>query len=101
MSYRPLTITSPLYTAGATMWSRSMQSWVTTWILSEMHAGVPEMVTVDGWRAALTDLEELKPSGTPWCGGVAAIAKFFDQIIRTVVYTMADSGLPQTFSTAS
>ena len=47
------------------------------------------MGAVDVWYAALTDLEELKLNGTPFCGGVVDIAKLYDQIIRTVVYTMA------------
>ena len=95
MSYRPLTITAPLYRAWATMRLKGMEEWIATWALPEMHAGVPEMGAVDAWHKALTDIEEMKLNGTPFCGGVADIAKFFDQIRRQVVYKMAKyAGMP-------
>ena len=47
------------------------------------------MGAVDACHKALTDIEELKMTSTPCCGGVADIAKFFAQRIREVVYTMA------------
>lgn len=54
------------------------------------------MGAVDALHAALTDLEEHKLNGIPLCGGVVDIAKFFDHIIRTVVYTMAAyAGMPR------
>ena len=53
-----------------------------------MHAGVPEMGAADAWHAALTILEDLKLANIQICGSVAGIAKFFDQIIRDIVYTM-------------
>ena len=53
------------------------------------------MGAVDAWHKALTGIEELKLNGTPFCGGVADIAKYFGQIIRQVVYTIAAySGMP-------
>lgn len=68
MSYRPLAITSPLYRAWATMRLRCMADWVGSWALPEMHAVVPEMGAVDAWRAALTEIDDYKISGTPYCG---------------------------------
>ena len=47
MSYRPLTITSPLYRCWGTMRLRSCEPWIREWALPEMHAGVPEMGAVD------------------------------------------------------
>ena len=64
MGYRPLTITSPLYRAWATIRLRTMEEWVTAWSLPEMYAGVPEMGAVDAWHKALTDIEEHKLNGT-------------------------------------
>ena len=69
MSYRPLTITSPLYRAWATMRLRSIEEWTVAWALPEMFAGVPEMGAVDAWHKALTDIEELKLKGTPFLRG--------------------------------
>ena len=42
MSYRPLTITSPLYRSWATMRLRSIEEWAVAWSLPEMFAGVPK-----------------------------------------------------------
>ena len=74
MSYRPLAITPPLYWAWATMRLRNIESWVISRALPEIHAGVPEMGAVDAWHAALTETEEAKLAGIPFCGGVADIA---------------------------
>ena len=89
MSYRPLTITAPLYRCWATMRLRSIEDWITTWVLPEMHAGVPEMGAVDACHKALADIEELKRTCIPFCGGVADIAKFSDTLRRGLVYRMA------------
>ena len=78
MSYRPLTTTSPLYRAWGSMRLRHLGEWVDAWKLPQMFAGVPEMGAVDAWHTVLTRLEELKLDGTPFCGGVADIAKFFE-----------------------
>ena len=40
------------------------------------------MGAVDAWREALAKIEELKLDGKTYCGGVADIAKLFDQIRR-------------------
>ena len=96
MSYRPLTITSPLYRCWATLRLEDMQEWVKTWALPDMHAGVPAMGAVDAWREALTQIEELKVDGKTFSGGVADIANFFDQIIRELVYRLAEAaGMPR------
>ena len=53
------------------------------------------MGAVGAWHTALTLIEKLKLEGTPFCGGVADIAKFFDQIRRKVVYIIARiAGMP-------
>ena len=54
-----------------------------------MHAGVPEMGAVDAWREVLTTLEEHKLNGKQFVGGVADIAKFFDQIRRDLVFKIS------------
>ena len=57
MSYRPLTITSPLYRCWGTMRLECMSPWVREWALPEMHAGIPEMGAVDALHEVLTTLE--------------------------------------------
>ena len=57
-----------------------------------MPAGVPELGALDAWHKALADIEEMKMDSTLFCGGVADIAKFFEQIRRQVVYRMAKNG---------
>ena len=60
-----------------------------------MHTGIPEMGAVDAWHEVLTALEEHKLNGKHFAGGVADIAKFFDQIRRDLVYkTCKAAGVP-------
>ena len=61
-----------------------------------MHAGVPGMGVADVWHVVLTTLEAHKLKGDEYCGGVADIAKFFDQIVKEVVASMAGAaGMPK------
>ena len=57
MSYRPLTITSPLYNEWGSLRLKHMAPWVDKWKLEEMYAGVPEMGAIDAWHTALARLE--------------------------------------------
>ena len=101
MSFRPITITAPLYRAWATMRLRSLQPWVREWALPEMHAGVPELGAVDAWMETLATIEDLKLEQRHYCGGTADIAKFFDQVRRPLVYQIAKAaGMPQPVLTA-
>ena len=44
----------------------------------------------------LTDIEIMDLNGTQFCGGTADIHKFFDQILRPLVYKLAElAGMPQ------
>ena len=96
MSYRPITITAPIYRAWATTRLKQMEPWVSSWDLPEMHAGVPEKGATDAWMEVLTTMEELKLDGKHFCGGTADIAKFVDQVRRSLVYQVANaSGMPQ------
>ena len=75
MSYRPLTITAPIYRCWATMRLRCLEPWVRTWALPEMHAGVPELGAVDAWMEVCSLLEDLKLEQKHYCGGTADITK--------------------------
>ena len=53
------------------------------------------MGAVDAWYEVLTTLEGYKLEGKHFVGGVADIAKFFDQIRRQLVYqTCKAAGMP-------
>ena len=94
-SYRPLTITSPIYRGWATMRLEDMKEWVDSWALEEMYAGVPGKGAVDAWHLALTTIEQYKLEKKPFAGAVADIMKFFDQIRRKLVYRIARAaGMP-------
>ena len=72
-----------------------MNDWVQSWALPEMFAGVPGRGAVDAWYKVLTRIESLKLDGKDYSGGVADIAKFFDQIRRSLMYKMAEAaGMP-------
>ena len=73
MSYRPITITAPIYRSWATMRLQSLEPWVREWALPEMHAGVPELGAVDAWMEVLAVLEDLKLDQKHYCGGAADI----------------------------
>ena len=96
MSFRPLTISAPLYRAYATMRLKDMQPWVNQWMTTEMYAGVPGSGATDAWYKVLLDIEQMKVEEQPFCGAAADILKFFDQIVREVVYKMASlAGMPK------
>ena len=78
MSFRPLTITVPIYRRWAAIRLKAMQPWIEEWALEEMFAGVPGQGAVDAWYQALMYVEQMLLEGTPFCGGAADIHKFFD-----------------------
>ena len=58
--------------------------------------GVPGQGAVDAWYQTLMDVELMLLDGTPFCGGAADIHKFFDQILREMVYKVVeDAGMPK------
>ena len=72
-----------------------LNGWVKPWQPSEMFAGVPGKGAVDAWRDAITHDENMKIDGKDFCGAVADIAKFFDQVCRELVLSIAKSaGMP-------
>ena len=61
-----------------------------------MFPWVPGRGAVDACHEVLTKLEDHTLDGTNYCGGVADIAKFFDQIRRPMMYMVAEaSGMPK------
>ena len=66
MSYRPLTISVPIYRAWASMRLEDCQDWISTWALHEMYAGVPGKGATDAWYEALTVIEGHKLENQPF-----------------------------------
>ena len=66
MSFRPLTISAPLYRAYATMRLKDMQPWVNQWMTTEMYAGVPGSGATDAWYKVLLDIEQMKVEEQPF-----------------------------------
>ena len=63
---------------------------------TEIYAGVPGSGATDAWYKVLLDIEQMKVEEQPFCGAAADILKFFDQIVREVVYKMASiAGMPK------
>ena len=96
MSFRPLTITAPLYRCWATMRLEDLQGRISSWSLPEMHAGVPGMGAADALHEVLSSLELRKLKDQRYCGGVADIAKFVDQIVREIMICLVQAaGMPK------
>lgn len=85
MSYRPLAIAAPIYRCWATMRLATMEEWMGSRGLHSMYADIQEIGVADAWRKALASIEQLRLNGKPFCGGVADIATFFDQVRRGLV----------------
>ena len=68
MSYRPVTITAPIYRCWATMRLATMEEWIGSSALHEIYADIPEMGAVDAWHKALTNTEDFELNGSPFCG---------------------------------
>ena len=96
MSYRPLTITAPIYRRWASFRLKSMQKWIEGWATSQMFAGVPGQGATDAWYHALMEIEEMMLDGTAFCGSAADIHKFFDELPRELLYALAEmAGMPK------
>ena len=93
MSYRPLTISVPIYRAWASMRLEDCHEWTNTWALHEMYAGVPGKGATDAWYEALTMIESYKLEQQLFCGkGVADIAKFVRQAAKATRVQGSGSG---------
>ena len=94
-SYRVLLILSSIYRRWATMRLRRMAPWVAEWSAPEMYAGVAGRGAQDAWYSAAVDLEGAFVEGGAVTGGAVDIHKCFDQILRPVVYKVAEAaGMP-------
>ena len=46
----------------------------------------------DAWYRVAVEVEEMRLKGVKYCGGTADIMKFVDQVVREVVYMLAEEG---------
>ena len=58
MSYRPLTIMSPLYRRWANLRLLCLDGWVAKWALPQMYAGVAQQGAADASYQVLADVEK-------------------------------------------
>ena len=95
LAYRVLLIMPVLYRRWACCRLRAMAHWIKRWQLQEMVAGVAEMGADDAWWETALDLEEHLLNGTPFSGAGVDVFKCFDQIVRDLVYRLAETaGMP-------
>ena len=78
-----------------------LEGWVREWAHPQMYAGVAMQGATDATYQALADIERMTMEGTQYCGGAADIYKFFDQILRQLVYKVFEmAGMPPTILSA-
>ena len=78
----------PLYRRWASMRLKCFDGWVSTWALPQMFAGVAQQGAADATYQVLSEVEKMTLEGVSYCGGAADIYKFFDQILRSLVYAI-------------
>ena len=64
---------------------KHLDPWIRKWQLDSMYAGVPSKGAADAWHGALSLIENYKLSDQQYCGGVADVMKFFDQLRRDLI----------------
>ena len=74
---------------------KCLDGWVSSWALPQMFAGVAQQGAADATYQVLSEVEKMTLEGVPYCGGAADIYKFFDQILRSLVYMLLRiAGMP-------
>ena len=74
---------------------QTLEPWINKWARLEMYVGAGSQGAGDAWYQTLIDLELLKLEGSNYCGGAADLWKYFDQIARPLVYSLAKAaGMP-------
>ena len=84
-----------LYRKWAAIRLATLQPWINKWAMGEMYAGAGHQGAEDAWYAVAMQMEQMKLKQEEYCGGTADILKFLDQVVREVVYMVAqDAGMP-------
>ena len=95
MEYRFLMITSWIYRLWGKTRLRHLQPWIDRWRLPNMYGGLQGVGADDAWYATSLDVEFAMLYNSPLFGAVADLYKFFDQIIRGLLYVLLSiAGLP-------
>ena len=84
------------YTAdGGGIRLKHVMPWIEGWALGEIYAGaVPQGATDATYMIGLW-MEKMRMKAVAYCGGAVDISKFFDQVVRPLVYTLARmAGMP-------
>ena len=88
MQYRVLRIVSALYRRWAAIRLETLRPWIGKWANKSIGAGADPYGATDSAYEVAIDFELARLEGEHTCGGTVDIAKFFDQIVREVVYTV-------------
>ena len=92
---RILLILNVLYRRWASARLVSLRPWIAKWALDAIYAGASPQGAEDAWMDLAIDMEQLRQSRIPFCGGTIDIAKFFDQISRILLVMIARAaGMP-------
>ena len=96
LAYRVLLILPVLYSRWAATRLKDLEGWIAMWKLDQMYAGVPEVGAEEGWWATALELELAQLQGIQVSGNGTDIFKCYDQLIRQLIYHVADlAGLPK------
>ena len=87
-------IMSQIYRKWATMRLKHLSPWLKRWPLPQMYAGVPGQGAAQAWWQLSLCMEYWKTRQTQATGeeGTTDIYKFFDQIVRPLIYMTARDG---------
>ena len=95
MKYRILTIMPLYYRRWAALRLHSLEEWMQSWAVDEMHAGTSSNGAEDAWWRTALDHELARLQGKEVTGGSADIFKCFDQVQRPLLKVLLQmSGCP-------
>lgn len=83
MSYRPITISAPIYRVWAAMRLKDMEQWISTWAVPDMYASTTGQGATDAWYTLLVDFELKDLQGVPYCGGTVDIQNLIEGGLRS------------------
>ena len=87
---------SSIYRRWAALRLRTIFPWVETWALEEIYAGAMPQGATDATYTIGLAMEQMRLKGEAYSGAAVDISKFFDQVIRSLLYELArQAGMPE------
>jgi hypothetical protein len=101
LAYRVLKVSSGVYRKWGSMRLRHLEEWQRQWDHEFVNAGVPDKSAQNAWYLEAVFLELAKLENVPTSGGGVDIYKCFDQVVRELIYALAErAGMPTRILTA-